>query len=388
MATKGYHSYRGRQGFWRRVLVIFLILVLIAACAFLLLQRYITYSDDGSFYLDLPFEINLPFLKNTEAPDNQDDPKQDFDLIVEDPVDPPSEPDNNEPGVGSEDNNPGDTPEDDPEPDQPVIETYIPRRLVELSELPADTAALTDLLTSAGADGFSFIVKDREGFVSFNSSVALPQATAAATVTREQLTALCAQEGVYTVARISCLRDPIFALGNITEASIRNRNGYAWFENGQGGHWLEPEKALTREYLINLAVECAELGFDELLLEDVCYPYLGNLYKIVWEKEASKTEALVLFLTELNTALEPYGVCVSLLVDDVTVRGLAENIVDTGFVPEMLLPLVDAVYVATPDHAVTLQEMTALMNGKHTPSLIPITNETGTNEFWYLISAN
>lgn len=385
MATKGYHSYRGRQGIWRRVLAVFLVLILLAACAFLLLQRYITYSDDGSIYLDLPFEFDLPFLQEPDDSGDNEDPKQDVDLIVENPVDPPSGSEDSDPDT---DLNAGTDPEPDSEPEQPVIETYIPRRLVELHELPADPAALNDLLTEAGADGFSFIVKDREGYVSFSSSVALPQATANAAVTREQLAALCAQEGVYTVARISCLRDPIFALENINAASIRNRNGYAWFENGQGGHWLEPEKALTREYLIGLAVECAELGFDELLLEDVCYPYLGNLYKIVWEKEASKTEALVLFLTELNAALEPYGVCVSLLLDDVVVRGLAENTVDTGFVPEVILPLVDAVYVETPDPALTQQEMTALMNDRHTPALIPVVSAASAEETWYLISAN
>ena len=69
MALKGYSSYRGRQGFWRRLLIVVLVLILVAACGFLFLQRYITYSDDGSFRLDLPFSLNweIPFLGGEDS---------------------------------------------------------------------------------------------------------------------------------------------------------------------------------------------------------------------------------------------------------------------------------------------------------------------------------
>ena len=376
MALKGYHSYRGRQGAWRLLLAIVLVLVLVAACAFLLLQRYIVYSDDGSFYLDLPFEFNwdIPLLNGGEDRDgNQEDPEKDVNLVV----DLPQEEQTEQEGTDAE-------PEQEQQPEQPAAETYIARRLVGLDQLLLSGAPLTESLSDAGADGFVFLAKDREGFVHYRSAVAEGGALVSDGLSLEMITQLCAQEGVYTVARISCMRDPLYALAHINEASIRNANGYAWFENSQGGHWLEPEKALTREYLISLAVECAELGFDELLLENVCYPYQGNLYKIVWEKEASKTEALFLFLNELKVAMEPYGVQISLVLDEDTVRGLASNTEDTGFIPQWLLPLVDAVYVSTKDEETLRREMELLLGGENVPVLIPIVSEAGNGDGWYI----
>ena len=47
MATKGYHSYRGRRSGRSWLLVAVLVLLLAAACAYLFLQRYLRYTDDG-----------------------------------------------------------------------------------------------------------------------------------------------------------------------------------------------------------------------------------------------------------------------------------------------------------------------------------------------------
>ena len=382
MALKGYHSYRGRSGVLRRLLVIVLLLVLIAACAFLFLQRYITYSDDGSFYLDLPFEINweLPFLNDGDDPEKTDDEeKQDVNLIVDRPP---------EEQTGTEDQKPEEPdPEETPVPEQEKPVPYVERRLIGLEVVPQDEAALAQMLTEQGADGFVFLAKDREGNVFYQSAVANANAVSGESVSRELLTDLCAREGVYTVARLSCMRDPIYGRANMAEAGVCQRNGYIWYENDRGGHWLDAEKEAARRYLIDFAVECAQLGFDELLLENVCYPYRGNLYKIDYSGNSmGKTDALALFLNELRSALEPYGVRISLLLEENTVRGLAENTSDTGFIPQQLLPLVDAVYVSTADAETVRQEMTILLGEENVPVLVPLVSEATEAAGWYLVS--
>lgn len=388
MALKGYHSYRGRQSALRVLLVIVLSLVLVAACAFLLLQRYITYSDDGSFYLDLPFELNwdIPFLQDGDDADVQDDdPEQDVNLIVDDP----QKDESNE--AGSEDGEQGTSQEQEPagerEETEPVPkdEGYIIRRLIGLSQLPQEAAALKDTLAAAGADGFVFLTKDREGNVFYQSAAAHANAVTADAVSRELVTELCAQAGVYTVARLSCMRDPIYAKANMAETGVCQPNGYIWYENDRGGHWMDAEKEAARSYLIAFAVECAQLGFDELLLENVSYPYRGKLYKIDYSGNTmSKTDALVLFLNELKAALEPYGVRLSLLLSDEEIRGLADNISDTGFIPQEILPLVDAVYVSTPDEEVSRREMEIILGGADVPELVPIVGEAAAEGGWYL----
>ncbi len=382
MALKGYHSYRGRSGVLRRLLVIVLLLVLIAACAFLFLQSYITYSDDGSFYLDLPFEINweIPFLENEDDPGEVDEePEQDVNLIVDRPP---------EEQTGTDEQKPEESdPEEVPAPEQEKPVPYVERRLIGLGVIPQDEAALAQMLAEQGADGFVFLAKDREGNVFYQSTVANANAVSGQSVSRELLTELCAREGVYTVARLSCMRDPVYGRANMAEAGICQSNGFIWYENDRGGHWLDAEKEAARRYLIDFAVECAQLGFDELLLENVCYPYRGNLYKIDYSGNSmSKTDALALFLNELRGALEPYGVRISLLLEENAVRGLAENTADTGFIAQKLLPLVDAVYLSTGDAETARREMKIMLGGENVPALVPVVSEATEETGWYLVS--
>ena len=138
--------------------------------------------------------------------------------------------------------------------------------------------------------------------------------------------------------------------------------------------------------MINLAVECAQLGFDELLLEEMCYPTAGKVYKIDYSKNTmEKSDALVLFLDELRNALEPYGVRLSLVLTDEVVRGLSEDTEDTGLVAQKILPLVDAVYVSTGDVETARREMKILLGGKDVPALVPIVSEATEESGWYLV---
>lgn len=382
MALKGYSSYRGRQGIWRRLLAIVLVLVLMAACAFLLLQRYITYSDDGSFYLDLPFEFDLQ-LPLLSAGDKNDDEQpsqnsgQDMNLVV----DPPQE-DEEESGDGEEDTTEEQAP---PQEDVPVQEVYVAPRLIELSQMPQDEAGLSEMLAAAGANGFVFYAKKDHGEVSYSSAIALPGAIGEDAVSREVLERLCAQKNVYTVARINCFHDSIYAFENMEAAGVCQSNGYIWYDYNLQ-HWLDPEKDAARQYLINLALECAQLGFDELLLEDVCYPTGGKLYKIDYSKNSmEKTAALCLFLDELKIALEPYGVRLSLLLEEDVVRAVADDVADTGFDAREILPLVDAVYVATGNADEVLNEMKAFLESESVPTLVPVVSEAPAEGGWYKI---
>lgn len=383
MAMKGYHSYRGRQGFGRKLAAFFLVLILIAACAFIFLQRYIIYADDGTFYLDIPFLNNL--LDSAGPDQSPDDQEQEFDLIVDPPQDESSAPEDTESDPDNEQTEEHGQSEESEEIGQPAAETYIVRRLIDLDGLLTEAATLTDGLSAAGADGFVFLAKDREGYIRYQSAVAADKALVSDGISREMIAELCAMEGVYTVARISCMRDPIYAFANMAAAGICKSNGYVWYENDRGGHWMDAEKEAARNYVIALAVECAQLGFDELMLENVCYPYRGNLYKIDYTGNTmSKTEALVLFLEELNAALEPYGVRISLLLEENVVLGLADNTEHTGFIPQSLLPLVDAVYVSTMDESAAREGMMVLLSGQNVPALVPIVSEATDAKGWYL----
>ncbi len=383
MALKGYSSYRGRQGFWRRLLIVVLVLILVAACGFLFLQRYITYSDDGSFRLDLPFSFNweIPFLSGENSNiDQPEKPEQDVNLIVD------RQPDDTEESTGN-DNTADESQQGSPEQEEQskVEQPYLPPRLIELSELPSNEAALIEALAAVGADGFVFRTKDALGKVRYASAVAIPDAVEETAASRELLGRLCAQEDVYTVASITCFLDSVYAFANMEAAGICQSSKYIWYDANMQ-HWMDPAKEGARQYLIALALECAQLGFDELMLDTMCYPTEGKLYKIDYSQNTlDKTAALLLFLSELEQALEPYSVRISLRLDETVVRGLAEDTADSGFDALQILPLVDAVYVATTDSTTVRQEMQQLLTGKSVPVFIPIVDAVTTEDGWCLV---
>ena len=55
MATQGYSRYRGRGGGHKTGLVIVLVLILLAAVAYLVSQRYLVYDETGKAHWDFPF---------------------------------------------------------------------------------------------------------------------------------------------------------------------------------------------------------------------------------------------------------------------------------------------------------------------------------------------
>ena len=354
MGNKGYHSYRGRRGGWKLLAIVLLTLVLLAACVYLFLQRYMTFTDSGEVRLDLPF-----FQKEeTGAPEGQEDPDAgDMNLVIDDA-----------PGEGEEDAGEG--------PAAP----YGDHRLAGLAALPADGAALEAALSAQGANGFVYTVKDNTGRVFYDSAVALRDAVAGGPDSA-LLEELCGGENVISVARLNCFHDSYYAFAHMESAGICQSSGYIWYDN-LSYHWLDPAKEQARSYIIDLALECARLGFDELLLEDMCYPSAGKVEKIDYSgNPLGKSEALVLFLTELKEALAPYDVRVALLLDENDLAG--ENAAVTGLDLAAVLPLVDAVYARAADPAAA-EAAIAAAAGEKAPAFVPVTEESAADGDWYL----
>ena len=83
MATKGYHSYRGRRSGRSWLLVAVLVLLLAAACAYLFLQRYLRYTDDGGMYFALPF-LEETAAKSDVQPESGEEERE-MNLVIEEP---------------------------------------------------------------------------------------------------------------------------------------------------------------------------------------------------------------------------------------------------------------------------------------------------------------
>lgn len=357
MANRGYHSYRGRRK-GKKSAAFLLVLVLLLACGYMYAQRYITYLDDGSIRLD------LPFLKEEEQPDTPDEPtgpeeQPELDLVVE--------------------------PGEDEKSSEPEALPMAEYRVQRLTALPRDGVALREELALTGANGFAYVLRDNTGRVFYDSSAALRSAVEAE-VTVTALQALCEEEDILSVAVLNALHDSYYAWANMETAGICQSSGHIWYDD-LSYHWLEPEKDKAREYVIGLAVECAQMGFDQILLEELCYPSSGKLDKIDYSGSSmTKADALALLLTELRVALEPYGTELALLVDAraLDAESNAAYVESSGVELSRLAPLVDAIYVETDDTSAALAALTAAAGEEKLPKLVPVLSEPAAEDTWYM----
>ncbi len=74
----------------------------------------------------------------------------------------------------------------------------------------------------------------------------------------------------YTIARLPAMRDKLYGLYH-TNDGLPVEGGYLW-QDDYGCYWLNPAKDNTLRYLISIATELKNLGFDEVVFYDYYFP--------------------------------------------------------------------------------------------------------------------
>ena len=182
----------------------------------------------------------------------------------------------------------------------------------------------------------------------------------------------------YTVARISCLRDSGVARGNVETMGLKNTGGYIFYD-GNNENWLDPSKQATRDYLCALAVECADLGFDEILLTDLTYPTVGKLDKIAYGSDpaygtqaAYNTEQIANLLAAVKDALGDRDVKLSLELSEAVLGN--DGVDETAGIDlwNTLMARLDRVYVPTAEDRVDAMVTDGLEDGVLVPELTDV----------------
>ena len=265
---RGYYSrYRGRSALSTplKVIAILLAVVLVLSVAALFfLEPYWVYSADGG-------RLRLPWL--------QEEPEETIPL-----------PSVSQPLVVL-------TPE--PEPVEPLHTVLLPR-----SALTDGTAGAQ--VEQAGADAALFDMKADDGTLAFVSAspLAVSAGVNAAAGANEAITALNAQEGIYTVARLSCFRDNTMPRQR-NDLALRSSLGN--WRDGDGIRWLSPAYQENQQYITDLCLELAGLGFDEILLDYAAFPLTGNLDAILTGAAYDPdtlAQTVQTFYTQVSTALK------------------------------------------------------------------------------------
>jgi hypothetical protein len=171
------------------------------------------------------------------------------------------------------------------------------------------TAAL-ELLNKTELNALVIDLKGDRGLIPYRSAIALTtEVGAQRVITIPDLPVLMKtlrDRGVYTVARIVLFKDDLLASGR--PALALRRPGGAIFRDREGLAWTNPYSREVWAYNIDIAVEAAKAGFDEIQFDYARFPDASGLaYERPWTEE-NRTAAIDGFFSAARKALTPYNV--------------------------------------------------------------------------------
>ena len=206
-----------------------------------------------------------------------------------------------------------------------------------IRELPKGTAIMLELKAGSGT---------------FYYDTELPQASVSGRIDREAMESLLsylAKADYYTIAQVPAFRDRAYGLENTSSGILHSSGGYLW-AGSDNCYWLDPAKSGPRSYLVNIATELRDLGFNEVVFTDFCFPPTEDiLYE--GDRLAALNEAAQYLVHNLMTE----DFCVSFLCNeegfvlpegrtrlyrDGVEASLAQNVASTVTVPNTQINLV------------------------------------------------
>ena len=79
------------------------------------------------------------------------------------------------------------------------------------------------------------------------------------------------RSGRYLIARLPALRDRDYGLNNVSDGVFDSRGAYL-YQDDDGCYWLNPSRQGTITYLVQIVTELKNLGFDEVVFDNFCFP--------------------------------------------------------------------------------------------------------------------
>ena len=271
----GYGGYHGRsrgKGVLKVIIAVLAVVLLLVLGLFFLQENHLAFSSDGA-------HLSLPFFGGDEVL---------------------PEPEVSEPVVVTTAPTPTPTPTPTPEP--PTQAALLPRSALKDGTAPA-------LLGEAGANTAVFDMKADDGTLGYVSNLELAKQAGASASDPELNQAIenWNAGNVYTVARVSCFRDNKVPYA-VPALGVKTNSGYNWRDQDDL-RWMSPSSEEARAYIVDVCVELAELGFDEILLDNSAYPVQGHLEYIKRGENYDQSkfqETITAFYTQVETALAAY----------------------------------------------------------------------------------
>ena len=133
-----------------------------------------------------------------------------------------------------------------------------------------------DLANKTEINAYVIDIKDDDGYVAYQSQ--LEQVKSANTWIQkynvDSVIKKMHDNDIYVIGRLVCFNDPKFSAVR-PDLAIKKSEGSLYRDN-RNHTWLNPYKKESWDYLINLAKEAVNRGFDEIQFDYVRFPSDGN----------------------------------------------------------------------------------------------------------------
>lgn len=158
-------------------------------------------------------------------------------------------------------------------------------------------------------------LKGDRGLIPYPSAVPQAQRSGARSITTiRDLKALATelhQAGIYAIARIVVFKDNPLATSR-HDLAVKRADGSLFFDREKLA-WVDPFQAEVRNYNIEIAVEAARAGFDEIQFDYVRFPDVSQTLRFAQTPTAEmRIQAIDRFIAEARERLIPYNVFLSI----------------------------------------------------------------------------
>jgi len=207
-------------------------------------------------------------------------------------------------------------------------------------------------MKEAGLNAIELDVKDENGEIGFPVGVPLARRIGSAKryYDAERTVATIHAAGLYLIGRVVTFEDPALSAG-VPQFAIRRADGSRWL-NSAGLGWTNPYDKRVWKYNVDIAVQAAKLGFDEIQFDYVRFPSDGDISQIRYPGKHAQPMGwtIPMFAKYAQQRLKPLGVRLS-----VDVFGLsATRNLGIGQFPRRIARYVDAIYpMVYPSHYVS-----------------------------------
>ena len=144
---------------------------------------------------------------------------------------------------------------------------------IDINALKTDIAGCWDLLEPLNANT-PILIDLKGGYGSAYYSSTLPGIITSSEVSVasvDELIGYMNEKNFYTIARISAFRDYNYGLNHVP-AGLMHVNGKGLWPDEGHCYWLDPTKEMTLEWIASIITEIKNMGFDEVVLTDFCFP--------------------------------------------------------------------------------------------------------------------